>query len=270
MKSILLHAHDEPRFDARLQAALDLARTFDGHLTLFHAIPMTMVVPTDPWGVTMADVTRQAKELAEEFRTRMSERLEGEDVRWDWVSDIGVAAAQMLNHAALNDLAIIGADDPGENKGASQLAGILALQCHAPIMVTPDEARGFDPGGPAMVCWNGSLEASRAVRAAVPLLARAGSVTLVQVAESRSRNAATLPATTCARYLDRHGIGSDVLEIDRDGGKVSTALKNTAKSRDAGLIVMGAYGVPRLLETVFGGVTREMLDTPEIPILLTH
>ncbi len=270
MKSILLHAHDEPRFDARLQAALDLTRAFDGHLTLFHAVPMTMVVPTDPWGVTMAEVTKSAKEHGDEFRSRISERLEGEDVRWDWISDIGVAGSQMLHHAALSDLAIIGADDPGEAEGASQLAGILALQCRTPIFVTPDAAIGMDPESPAIVCWNGSLEASRAVRAATPLLALASSVTLVQVTEKRTRKADILPALSGARYLDRHGISSEILEIEREGGKVSTALKNTAKSRGAGLVVMGAYGVPRVLETVFGGVTREMLVAPEVPVLLTH
>ncbi|WP_340586798.1 universal stress protein [Erythrobacter alti] len=270
MKSILLHAHDEPRFDARLQAALDLARAFDGHLTLFHATPMTMVVPTDPWGVTMVDVSDKAKVRAEEFYSRVTDKLEGEDVRWDWISDVGVAGSQMLNYAALSDIAIIGADDPGESKGASQLAGILALQCRTPILVTPDGASGFDPEAPALVGWNGSLEASRAVRAATPLLARASSVTLVQVSEKRSRNAEILPALSGARYLDRHGISSEILEVERDGGKVSAALKNAAKARGAGLIVMGAYGVPRLLETVFGGVTREMLQAPEVPVLLTH
>lgn len=270
MKSILLHAHDEPRFEARLQVALDTARAFDAHLTLFNAIPMTMIIPTDPWGITMADVTKQANEHAEEFEARISAKLEGEDVRWDWISDVGDAGVQMLNHAALSDLAIVGADDPGEDEGSSQLAGMLALQCHTPIMVAPEGVKRFAPDGPAMVCWNGSLESSRALRAAVPLLSRSSSVTLVQVSESRSSKTRLLPALAGARYLDRHGISSDILEVDRDGGKISTVLKNTAKSRSAGLVVMGAYGVPRLLETVFGGVTREMLRAPEVPTLLTH
>lgn len=270
MKSFLLHAHDEPRFDARLQTALDLTRAFDGHLTVFHAIRMTMIVPTDPWGVTMADVTQTARENAEKFRKRICDRLEGEDVRWDWISDVGVASSQMLQHAALSDLTIIGADDPGEYEGASQLAGILALQCRTPVLVTPEGAGGFDPARPVIICWNGSIEASRAIRASAPMLTRASSVTLVQVSESKTRNAELLPALSGARYLDRHGIRSEILEIDRGGDKVSTALKNAAKSREAGLIVMGAYGVPRLLETVFGGVTREMLVAPEVPVMLTH
>ncbi|KLI63282.1 universal stress protein [Aurantiacibacter marinus] len=270
MKSFLLHAHDEPRFDARLQTALDLTRAFDGHLTVFHAIPMTMIIPTDPWGVTMADVTHQVKENADKFRKRICDRLEGEDVRWDWVSDVGVARSQMVQYAALSDLTIIGADDPGEYEGASQLAGSLALQCRTPVLVSTEGAGGFDPACPVIICWNGSVEASRAVRAATPLLTRASSVTLVQVGEKKPRTPDMLPALSGARYLDRHGIRSEILEVDRDGGKVSTALKNVAKSREAGLIVMGAYGVPRLLQTVFGGVTREMLVAPEVPVLLTH
>lgn len=33
MKSVLLFANDDPGLGARLQAALDVVRAFDGHLT---------------------------------------------------------------------------------------------------------------------------------------------------------------------------------------------------------------------------------------------
>lgn len=38
----------------------------------------------------------------------------------------------------------------------------------------------------------------------------------------------------------------------------------------ADLIVMGGYGRPRLSELVFGGVTREMLHTAKVPVLMSH
>lgn len=270
MRSILLHAQDEATFDARLQVALDLTRSLDGHLSIFQAVPFYMVVPTDPYGITMAEVSPAAKAKAKEFRERIEQRLGAEDVRWDWIEEVGIADQQMVEYAALADLVIIGAKDPEGGRGASHLAATLALHCRAPTLVVPDDARGMSVDGPAVVAWNGSLEASRALRAAVPLLARASSVTLVHITGSEERDEAQFPALSGARYLDRHGIDCQVVEIGREGEKVSAVLKRAAELREAGLVVMGAYGVPRLYETVFGGVTKEMLADPKIPVLLTH
>ena len=38
----------------------------------------------------------------------------------------------------------------------------------------------------------------------------------------------------------------------------------------AELVVMGGYGHSRLKETVFGGVTREMLESMTVPTLMSH
>jgi nucleotide-binding universal stress UspA family protein len=38
----------------------------------------------------------------------------------------------------------------------------------------------------------------------------------------------------------------------------------------ADLLVMGAYGHSRLREALFGGATREMLETCPVPMLMAH
>jgi len=40
--------------------------------------------------------------------------------------------------------------------------------------------------------------------------------------------------------------------------------------RECGLMVMGAFGHSRLAELLLGGVTRQMLSEPEMPILFAH
>lgn len=47
-------------------------------------------------------------------------------------------------------------------------------------------------------------------------------------------------------------------------------LVRVAGEIGAGLIVMGAFGRTRLRETLFGGVTRFMLDVAPAPLLLVH
>ena len=44
MKSILLYVSDDGSMEARLQAALDLTRAFDAHLTCLQALPIEVRV----------------------------------------------------------------------------------------------------------------------------------------------------------------------------------------------------------------------------------
>jgi nucleotide-binding universal stress UspA family protein len=45
---------------------------------------------------------------------------------------------------------------------------------------------------------------------------------------------------------------------------------NQAYRAGAGLMVMGAYGRPRLRELILGGVTTGVLDTSELPVFMVH
>lgn len=272
MRSILLHAHDDDAFGARLEVALDLARAFDGHLTLLQAISVDYVPTGDFYGTMSADMVQIARERAEDFREKSERKLAGEDVRWDWVdrSDLGDKA--LLRYAAQNDLTVVGSTSPEAGRGPSWLAGAIAIHSRSPILAVPPGSRGFEVGAPALVGWNGSIESSRALRAAVPLLAKAASVTLATVGRARGAGQdVELPPFEGAEYLARHGIECEMVELAQDGHKsVAAVLGDAAVARGAGFIVMGAYGQPRLLETILGGATRDMLANPPTPVLMAH
>jgi nucleotide-binding universal stress UspA family protein len=271
MRSLLLHTHQDANFDARLQVALDLARAFDAHLTLLQAIAFDVAMPGDFYGTLAASLVPVAREQAEGFRAAIEPRLAAEDIRWDWVEELGMADNRMLHHAALTDLAIVGASPPeGGARGPSPLAGILAVHCKAPIMVVPDQTKGLDLSSPAVVAWNGSLESSRALRAALPLLQKAAAVHLVSVNGPHEDDEPELPPLAGAQYLARHGIECELAELPRGTLAVHEVLRGAAAARGAGLLVMGAYGRPRLVETLFGGVSRAMLTNPDLPILMAH
>jgi nucleotide-binding universal stress UspA family protein len=51
---------------------------------------------------------------------------------------------------------------------------------------------------------------------------------------------------------------------------VAEALLSHAADMHADLIVMGGYGHSRLWELVLGGVTRTMLETMTVPVLMSH
>jgi len=270
MRSLLLHAHRDANFESRLQVALDLARAYDAHLTCVQPITFDVVMPGDFYGIYPAELAPVARADAEEFRNEIEPRLAVEQVRWDWVDEFGLPEKRLLHHAALADLAIVGASSPDGPRGPSALAGLLAVHCKAPVLVVPDGAKGLAIDGPAVVAWDGSLESSQALRAALPLLARASKVSLVSVTEPHPEDEPELPALSGAEYLARHGIDCELVELPKGTRKVSEVLREAARARGASYLVMGAYGVPRVVETLFGGVTRSMLRDADVPILLAH
>lgn len=271
MRSILVHAHDDGEFDQRLDVALDLARSFDAQLTLLHAFPYSMGTMTDLHGAAFAAMTPIWKEQAEALRRKVEADMANEDVAWEWREASGPAALGLLRHSSLMDLIVLGAREPVDRgKAPSWTAGELAIAAKCPVMVLPEGCKRFDAGSPALVAWDGSAEASHALRAAVPFLAKAGTVYLASVAEKDEREN-DLPALGGADYLARHGISCEMVEIGEPGKYgVAGALNEAAELRKCGLLVMGAYGRARLAERVFGGVTRAMLSDVRVPLLLTN
>ena len=130
-----------------------------------------------------------------------------------------------------------------------------------PVLVLPPSYEG-DGGRAALVGWDGSREATRAVHAALPFLQAAERVVLCAIG---TQAAASLE--DAARMLRRHEVKVEpehVAGSDKDAGD---KLLAQAAAHGAELLVMGAYGHTRLRELVFGGATRQMLRTATLPVL---
>lgn len=271
MRSLLLHAAADGNFEVRLQLALDLARRLDAHLTCLHVMSLEFTVPGDFYGQVGAAMVPVIRDQADNFRKEQEARLRDEDVRWDWISEAGIPETRLVYHSALSDLLILGAAPRGSaSRAAAQLAGAIAIHSRAPVLIVPADHDPLDLDRPAMVAWNGSVEASRALRAAVPLLAMAREVHMVTVSEARSGSDYELPSARGAEFLSRHGIECEIFDLPRGDGPIADILRDAARSRHAGLMVMGAFGHSRLREMLFGGATQAIFDRPEIPILAAH
>jgi nucleotide-binding universal stress UspA family protein len=268
LRSILLHVADDEGLEARTQVSLDLARTFDGHLACLQAVPYEYGVPGDFYGGMLADLVPILREAADKLRERCERRLTPEDVVWSWNHEDGRALEHILRASALSDVVVVGSREP-LSKGPSLLVGQLAPRMSTPMLIVPEHVNGLNCDGTAVVAWNGSAEASHALKAALPLLAKARSVLLASVTGERGREF-DLPAVEGAEYLSRHGISCEMTEFPIQQSTVGEVLADVASRREAAYLVMGAYGHPRLVETVLGGVTRELFANPPLPIFTCH
>lgn len=271
MKSLLLHIDGDNCMEARMQAALDIARATGAHITCLQAVSYEVFAPGDFYGSAMAAAMPKIKEAAEELRKKIEIDLSNEDVSWEWQFLYGMAEDRLLEQSALHDLIIVGPNDIGEDgKRASRMVGELALKAPVPVLVVPGDTKRLDLNAPVMVAWNGSSEACVALRGATPLLALASKVFLVSVAEESDKERFDFPPTSGAKYLSRYGIDAELVEVPRGDAKISDTLFSVARVRECGMMVMGAYGHSRLSEMLLGGVTRRSLSDPQLPMFMAH
>lgn len=267
MKNILVLVHDDPGQEARLQAALDITRAVDGHLI---CVDVTIMLPLmsdlcDNGGEIMLLQQEQVRERAN--RAAIERRLAQEQIQWDWIDATGEIAPCVVAAAALSDLIVtsrkIDAIGFPDMLGA---AGAILTKTDRAVLAVPETSHGIVLSGKALVCWDGSPSCIKALRAAMPLLALARSVTLYAVEDG----SIAVPATDAATYLSRHGIKAVVqtqkLHRERPEALIFDAIHRHASD----YVVMGGFSHGRLVEALLGGVTRAMLAASPVPVLLMH
>ncbi len=70
--------------------------------------------------------------------------------------------------------------------------------------------------------------------------------------------------------MERHGRKTQVIVDRSDDVSVGKVLRRQIKALNADLLVMGLYGRSRLREMILGGVSRELLGEPPVPLLASH
>ncbi|PZU57984.1 MAG: universal stress protein UspA [Sphingobium sp.] len=266
MKNVLLLVHDDTGLEARVQAALDLTRAVDGHLSCLcvvelPALPGVGAMAADAEQVMLAE----AKDRAAGIRETLTERLAREDVAWDWHDVCGSIGFALRDNAGLADIIVVNTMlGDGLYPDMRALASELALRSGTLVLAVPDHIRGFNATGRALVAWNGSFPVEETLRRAAPLLARASGVVLLQVGASKEA-----PPEDAAAYLSRHGIHAEIEHLPREGPVVDTLIDAMRRGR-FGYVVIGAYGHSPMREAILGGVTRQLLNDCPLPLLLGH
>jgi nucleotide-binding universal stress UspA family protein len=268
MKNILVLIHDDAGQEARLQAALDITRAVDGHLvcldvTRYPALGGYYTI--DAEAVLLED--ERDREAAN--RTHLSERLAAEDVPWSMSEMIGELGECVAAAAGLADLIVVNRElDDSCGPDMLATASRIALKAGKPVVAVSEECRRFDVNGTAIVAWDGSLPAMAALTGAVPLLKLASAVKIVEFQGNEPGS-----AHEAAAYLSRYDIHAEISLVARfkeDHQDLGTLIGATCASEQASYCVMGAYGHSPMRETLLGGVTRTMLKTSKIPLVLGH
>ncbi|MEM9319183.1 MAG: universal stress protein [Pseudomonadota bacterium] len=270
VKSILCAYSGDPTKGSGLRHAIRVAQHYDAHLTgvaknggipFLHRqfaaqLPRAVQDQLEENGRVVTEAV-EARFHEITAQAGMSDRAEFLELDADRDGPIAALARAF-------DLVVIGhhGSAPYEDEFAAH-PDLIALRSGRPVLVVPD---GYDTdvlASDVLVAWDGKRAATRALTAAMPVLAEKAKITLLSVG--------TTPKNTdrLARTIERHGVPVDAITVTARGTIANTILAE-ADERAAKLIVMGAFEHSKFSHDIIGGATTDVLERAAVPILMAH
>lgn len=190
-----------------------------------------------------------------------------ESCRFNGDAEAGIAA-----QIKYSDLAIVAQGLEGSRVGTGWKTLPESLLRHAtrPVLVVPDRFAKPSCGQHAVIAWDDSAAAARAVFCAIPMLQRAGVIEAVACSTDDGLNTPS-EMESLARYLSRHGVAAKLSFLHtRRNSEVGLTLSRHVEEVGADLLVMGAYGHSRCRELVMGSVSKVVISGMTVPVLFSH
>lgn len=271
-KSIVVHLGADQRTGVRTRLAVVLAQRFDAHLQGVFTLPPLIVPmgfgsPAPMIDHAAIEARRRAMEEVGDRTCRDFLRLaEAEGVQAEAETVDGDPGSRLADVARYADLALLGqSEEEGLGALARQLPEQVVLASGHGVLVVPYAGRFDDVGRRVVVAWNDSREAARATSEAMPLLASAEAVSVLEMDPPDGDGAG---GRALAHSLARHGVRAEARHTVTAGVAAGEILLSTVAEIGADLLVMGAYGHSRLRELALGGVTRSVLAHMTVPVLM--
>jgi nucleotide-binding universal stress UspA family protein len=183
-----------------------------------------------------------------------------------YLVETGRALERLTANGMRNDLIVMGRLKQTQGLPSLTLEYLIKRSGRPMLIASSGPPRKLT--GTAIVFWNGSENAARAVEGAKPILSKAKRVVVATILKSRKQNESAL--AEIVRKLVDCEIKAEPLSILADGRGIAIQLASAADECDADLLVMGAYGRGIARELLFGSRTEAVLHKADKPILLMH
>ena len=274
IKDLMVFLDDSAANTQRVKTAISMAGQHGARLTgvaLASMKPVHAPDHDDEKAVArMGD--RLARKLVEGFMALAN--AEGVDATTIIIQgDAQTSALRMAHYARNVDLVILAQPNPAhDNHGRLQeFARQIMLHSGRPVFFVPYIGAKRIPCQKALLAWDGTPAASRAVHDALPLLALTQH-TIILVVESKKQKETKQEVLVegLQNHLARHMIDTSVLRINPGRNNVPSIILNQISENDIDLLVMGGYGTPTLKQKIFGGVSQILLNSMIVPVVMSH
>jgi nucleotide-binding universal stress UspA family protein len=277
-KTIFVHVDESRHVERRIEAAARIALAENAHLVgvamsgvpAFMLYDPTALNPADPAKAPYLHYLRQRAAQALGRFEQIAARMGLPSIETRIVENVDERDISQLARCA--DLVVVGQHDPHDSDAPipPDFPEYVIMNSGIAGLVIPNMSRVRSLGDRVLIAWNGSIEATRAVHYALPMLERATHVDLaIFNPEDEPEIHEEAPAEDITLFLNRHRIQSNVI-VRRTDGSVGDALLALADSMVSDLLVMGCYGHSRLREIVLGGASTSVLRSTHLPVLMAH
>lgn len=272
-KSILVFLDDGKSNEDRVNAAISMAASHGAHLTgasLLTLKPETL--NTNSEDLSALESKKMAERLVKEFESKASMA----EIQYDSIIVPGnsdESANKMAHHGRNADVIILAQPNPDGRNFTRMLsfAEEIMLYSGRPVLFIPYIGANKIPFKKALISWDGTPAATRATYDAIPILKRTDDVTILVVqSKKQMETKSDDQAEALCRNLERHGIHTHVERVSPGASNVASVILNEVSHHDVDVLIMGGYGTPSLRQKILGGVTRSLLSTMLIPVLMAH
>lgn len=276
-RTLLVHLDGDARCAARVESALALTQQFKGHL-------IGLAATGEPPPPAMAEIASNGwAELAarsgQERRARAQAWVDAFDAqalaaRCPGVEGLVVdsdAESAVVARGRWSDLVIVSQGGP-QDSGSSVSADFpqrVFMETGRPVLLIPRSPSVKTLGRRVVVGWSDTREAARALADAMPLLQAAQEVLVLNIDRPDEAGVSRLELNDLQRALMRHGVNAECQQASTEEDYGETLLQR-AQSHGADLIVMGGFGHARWAQLALGGVTRTVLGSATVPVLVSR
>ncbi|MEM7318273.1 MAG: universal stress protein [Pseudomonadota bacterium] len=276
-KSLFTVLTSSERAEPALEHIVALARSLDAHVDAlclgvdrthsgyFYAGTNALILQE-----TLTQATAEAAELAKVA----TDRLAASGIRWaceEGVAQLADLGRHVARRARFSDLVVLPKPyGAGCGIEAEPVVESALFDGHAPVLNVPETRCQLANLRTAVVGWNESVEAMRAVRRSLPFLKRADLVRIAIIDPAPHGPDRSDPGGPLSQMLARHGVKCEIDVLGKTMTRVSDVLNRHLTDTNADMLVMGAYGHSRFREAILGGATRNMLEHSVVPVFMAH
>lgn len=260
--------------DAALALAVQMARKYGATLTgLYAAEPVAVDKRVERWMSTdmVSTLKAPAREAATKVRAAFDARTAALGLTGPSEFEVleGAANRQLATASRFHDILLVGQYSDAKTERGELRAEDLVLRLGRPLLVVPHdyEVRPFQEY--AVIAWDGSRPATRALSDAMQILETKRRLDILTIrVRGEPYDAAELDALVA--HLRRHGVDAQPISVPAHRAGIGTTILEYARDAKPDILVMGAYGHSKLREDLFGGTTRRVLHQMSVPVLMAH
>ncbi len=210
------------------------------------------------------------KSIGEAFQAALDEAGFKDNAKW--ISCEGRPDVLMPRYVRYFDMLIAGQFRSVNQAGGGSLnAEELLLRSGKPIISVPADYELLPFKEEAVVAWDASRSAARALTDAMQILETKNKLDVIRLINNESAEEKwVLEEHDLIAHLKAHGINANIVQLKCGSSSAGQAILDHCVKTKPDLLVMGAYGRGKFGTFLFGSTAQYVLRNMTLPVLMSH